>query len=295
VPLAVDKRWTLLELLNWTVDYFKRHSVEEPRLNAEMLLSMATGLERVMLYANFEHEPTAEQREEFKRLVALRAQRHPLQYLVGRAEFYGRTFEVTPDVMIPRPETELVVDKCFEKIAGNGEGCVTLDAGTGSGVIAVTLACERPGLRLVATDISRKALDVAAANARKHGVQQRILFLEGDLCEPATEAVELVVSNPPYIPTAVIETLQPEVREHEPRVALDGGPDGLSVIRRLVPQAAQRLKDGGWLVMELGENQARNTRDIIAETDAFDASSMEIQKDSSGCERVVAVRKRVAL
>jgi release factor glutamine methyltransferase len=293
---AEGKDWTLLELLNWTTAYFERAKIENPRLNAELLLSKVCGLERVMLYANFDQAVPAERRTEFRQLVKRRAERFPLQYLLGRAEFYGRAFEVACTVLVPRQETELVVDKCLEKLPGDGTGQTAADVGTGSGILAVTLACERPGLRVLATDVSEEALAVASRNAGLHGVQERVTCLAGNLCEPlpggGAGKLDLLVSNPPYIPTAVIETLQPEVRDHEPRCALDGGPDGLSVVRELIPRAADCLKPGGWLVLELGEGQAEDASGLIAGCIMLDAETVETLTDAGGCKRVIAARRK---
>lgn len=294
-----DRLWTLLELVNWTTSYFQRASIENPRLNAEMLLCKVTGLKRIMLYASFDRDATPEQREQYRELVMRRAQRCPLQYLLGSCEFYGRAFTVTPAVMVPRQETEIVVEKCLEKLPGDGSGACAAEVGTGSGIIAVTLACERPAVWIAALDSSAEAIEVARRNAERHGVADRVSLAIGDLCEglpPCTaqgaDGFRLLVSNPPYIPSAQIEGLQPEVRDYEPREALDGGSDGLAVIRKLIPQAVHALGPGGWLVLELGEGQSGKVRDMIAANPAFDLDSIEAKKDSGDCERVLAVRKK---
>ncbi len=295
-PDDEEKRWTLLELLNWTTAHFRRAGVDSPRLNAELLLAEVTNLPRIMLYASFDREIGRKERSKFRDLVSRRAQRCPLQYLLGQWEFYGREFEVTPAVMIPRQETELLVDKCLEKIPGDGSGLSAADIGTGSGVIAVTLACERRGLRVMATDASPEALELARRNAERNGVADRVSFAPGRLCEPLScgenRGAALVASNPPYVPSGRIQCLQPEVRDYEPRQALDGGPDGLSVIRDLIPQAADVLNPAGWLVLELGEDQAARVREMIAANDSLDADSVETTRDTGGCERVLAVRTK---
>ncbi|MHC4788384.1 MAG: N5-glutamine methyltransferase family protein, partial [Planctomycetota bacterium] len=197
---------------------------------------------------------------------------------------------------VPRQETELVVEKCLEKMPA--AECWAADLGTGSGVIAVTLAAERPGAGIVATDASAEALEVAERNAARHGVQDRVLLARGDLAEPVPQRlpgdrrqVELLVSNPPYVPTERIEQLQPEVRDHEPRAALDGGPDGLAVIRQLLAQAPAVLAPGGWLVLEVGESQADALRQMVAESGAFAEETIETAIDAGGCERVFGVRR----
>ncbi|KPK65765.1 MAG: hypothetical protein AMK73_02105 [Planctomycetes bacterium SM23_32] len=289
-------RWTVLELLNWTADYFAKVDLRDARLNAELLLGKALGLERIMLYARFDEVVSEQKRAEFRQLVRQRVERRPLQYLLGSCEFYGRQFEVTPAVLVPRQETELLVEKCLEKLpeaeAWAAEPC------TGSGVVAITLAAERPGLRVAATDCCPEALEVAARNAARHGVAERVLLLEGDLAEPVAAAlpaqrrgVDLVASNPPYVPTARIEQLAPEVRDHEPRQALDGGPDGLSVLRCLVPQAAGLLNPGGWLALEIGEGQAEAVGGMARQAAVFAMDTAETTTDATGCQRIFCVRR----
>ena len=288
--------WTLLELLNWTTNFLEEKGVDSSRLNAELLLSQATDLDRIMLYARFEETINPDARARFRKLVRRRADHEPLQYILGTAEFYGRDFVVNRSVLIPRPETELVVDKCLEKIPEAGEEWRAADIGTGSGAIAVTLACQREGLELAAVDSEPEALDVARENAARHGVEDRIQFASGRLCEPLPPewgecGTDLVVSNPPYIPSERIDNLQPEVRDYEPRSALDGGEDGLKVIRPLIPAAADILKPEGWLVLELDEDQAPRVKELIDQESPFDTKTIETVVDSIGCERVIAVRK----
>ncbi|MFW6457074.1 MAG: peptide chain release factor N(5)-glutamine methyltransferase [Planctomycetota bacterium] len=295
--MAVDKKekeWTLLDLLNWTTQYFEGKGIDDARLNAEILLSEVMEMERVMLYARFENTVPAEKRRAFRRLVSKRADHQPLQYLLGSAEFYGRQFDVNPAVLVPRQETELVVDKCLEKIPAEMQDFMAVDIGTGSGVIGLTLACERKGIDVIATDTSGEALDVARSNAHVLGVDDRVDFYEGKLCDPlmGQEAdIELIASNPPYIPTGEIDDLQPEVSEWEPREALDGGEDGLDAIRELVPRAADFLAAGGWLILEIGESQAEDVRGFVADEDDLDGKSVETVSDDN-CVRVMAVRKK---
>jgi release factor glutamine methyltransferase len=239
-------------------------------------------------------------RARLRQMVKARADRRPLQYILGHDEFYGRRFEVNESVLVPRQETELLVEKCLEKLPEECGDMWAVDIGTGSGVIAVTLACERPDLRVAATDSSESALEVARQNARQNGVEERVAFFQGHLCEPLPEeiigdesGVGLLATNPPYIPTDKIEELQPEVSRWEPREALDGGPDGVDVIRELLPAAAPVLRPGGWLVMELGEDQADAVRDLTGEIDSLEEGSVETVRDDV-CERVLAVRKQPA-
>ena len=292
------KDWTVLELLDWTTNYFDDACIENPRLNAEVLLGKVLGLERIMLYARFDRQVQPGQRREFRELVKKRADRCPLQYLLGETEFYGRDFTVTPAVLIPRPETELVVDKCLEKLPDEAAAYRIADVGTGSGAIAVTLALERPSAQVLGTDSSAEALEVAAQNAHRHDVKERVGLLEGELTEPVEKALEkagkklhLLVSNPPYIPSDQVDELEPEVRDHEPREALDGGEDGLDFVRKLVHQAGPLLESGGWLVLELSEGQADSVREILQSREAFSRTEAETEVDRSGCERVLAVEK----
>jgi release factor glutamine methyltransferase len=293
------KTWTVLELLNWTADYLRRSGVDNPRLSAEVLLGNILGLERIMLYARFDESVGADQRGRFRELVKRRAAREPLQYLTGGWEFYGRRFELNPAVLIPRPETELLVERCLELLPDSAGSRWAADIGTGSGIIAVTLAVERRGLHVVATDVSAEALEVASRNAEGNRAASRIRFVQGDLAGPVRPALpkgviglDLLASNPPYVPTAQIPGLQPEVRDHEPRWALDGGLDGLDVIRRLVPQAAELLAPGGWMVLELGSGQADAVDQMVAATNSFDVATATTMTDAAGCQRVLSVRKQ---
>lgn len=289
---------TVLQVLSKARARLRRAGVEDPELNAELLLGKVLGCDRAKLAARSGEPLEPGPRQMVRALVDRRARREPLQYLLGEWEFCGRRFTVTPAVMVPRQETELLVEKCLERIPARGPTWA-VDIGTGSGVVAVTLAAERPELRAVATDASQAALEVAALNGRRHGVQERIAFKQGDLCRPVAgglpagrKGVEMVASNPPYVPTDRIEALEAEIRDHEPRDALDGGPDGLDVVRRLVPEAAGILLPAGWLVLELGEGQAPAVRALIAATGAFDTDTFETTTDAGGCERVLCVRRR---
>jgi release factor glutamine methyltransferase len=231
-------------------------------------------------------------------LVRRRSAREPLQYILGRWEFHGRQFVITPAVMVPRPETELLVDVCLDAMEP-GRRAWAADIGTGSGIIAVSLAAARPELRVIATDSSEKALETAALNAARHRVSGRVVMAKGHLAQPVRaypppgrEGVELVVSNPPYVPTGDLESLQPEVRKYEPPVALNGGPDGLDVIRRLIPQATEVLLPGGLLALEIGQGQARAVEKLIQQADAYQPETVATVRDHAGIERVISARKR---
>ncbi len=268
--------WTVGRLLQWTVEYLKEHGSESPRLDAEVLLAHALGCQRIQLYTSFEETPSEPSRAAFRELVRRRAEGAPVAYLVGRREFYSLSFRVTPDVLIPRPETELLVIAVLDlarsssplptdvrSAPGEGQGVRAVvsaaaalaiaDIGTGSGIIAVCLARHLPCCRVTAIDISPAALAVARDNAEEHGVADRIDFLESDLLAavPAGRQFDFIVSNPPYVTAAEMEKLAADVRKFEPRSALLAGPQGTEVIARLIPQAAERLRTGGHLLMEI--------------------------------------------
>ncbi len=295
---AEKRTWTVLELLNWTREFFRGRGIDNSRLNAEVLLAHVLGCERIMLYARFDEVVGEKARDEFRKLVRRRGDGEPLQYLLGEWEFFGRAFELTSDVLIPRQETELVVEACLE-VLPEGVAARVADVGTGSGALAVTLAAERAGLQVIATDVSEAALAVARRNAERHAVADRIRFARGELTQPvrsqmstACAGLQLLVSNLPYIPTGRIPSMPREVREHEPYIALDGGPDGLSIIRRLVPRAPESLVPGGWLVLELGEGQAGTVRQMVQEAGQYDMDTVKTVTGPDGCERVFRARTR---
>jgi release factor glutamine methyltransferase len=277
--------WTVLKLLRWTADYFTGRGIDSPRLDAELLLAETLGLDRVGLYLNFERPLEAKELTAYRDKVRRRAGREPLAYILGRTEFWSLPVKVTPAVLIPRPDTERLVEVALPLLAS---GSRVLDVGTGSGVLAIALAHERPDLTVVAIDLSPAALAVAAENARDNGVAERITFIETDLAVLPAGPFNLIMANPPYIPHGELATLMPEVRDFEPPLALDGGIDGLEAYRALARQAGEVLAPGGWLLVEVGSGQAPAVRDLIAGaglTEIFTAH------DLAGIERVVGGRK----
>jgi len=260
-----DDAWTVGRLLSWTTEYLGKRGSESPRLDAEVMLASVLEWERVQLYTHFEDLVGERARELYRDLVKRRAEGAPVAYLVGRKEFYSLRFDVSPAVLIPRPESEFVVVE-FSEVAKGRESVRAVDVGTGSGCLAVACAFHQPSARFVAIDLSPDALAQARANAARHGVADRIEFLEGDLLAPVAgvPAFDVILSNPPYIATADIDALEPGVRDHEPRMALDGGPDGLDVVSRLIADAAPLLKPGGHLILEIGSDQEAPVRDRIA-------------------------------
>ncbi len=260
-----------------------RPVTDTPRLEAEVLLAHSTGLSRTALLAHPERRIAPVDLSTYQGLLDRRAAGYPLPYLTGHAEFYGLDFLVTPDVLIPRPETETLVD-----LALAHRPRTVVDVGTGSGCIAVSLAVHLPGARLYATDLSAAALRVAAANARRHGVARRVHFVQCDLATALAGPVDLVVANPPYVAAAEWADLPRSVREHEPRIALDGGPDGLSVIRRLLNSAPRLLRPGGVLLIEIGAAQGEAALDLARTL--WPSASSAIHTDLAGRDRVLEVR-----
>lgn len=264
--------------------------VAEARPSAERLLLHALGRERAFLYAHPEYPLTPAEEQQFAQLLQERAQGVPVQYLVGHQEFFGREFFVTPDVLIPRPETEQAVETMLEQIPPDAPALLA-DVGTGSGCIAVTLALERPQARVVATDLSPHALQIAGENARRLGAEN-VTFLQGDLLQPLVAAgltdLDGIVSNPPYIGEDELAGLQREVRNFEPRMALTPGPSGLEAYARIIPQAAALLRPHGWLVLELGFRSADGVRALLG----ADWEPVAVLPDLQGWDRVLKARKR---
>jgi release factor glutamine methyltransferase len=277
--------WTTLKVLDWTKAFLVSRGIENARLEAEWLLCAATGLDRVGLYLNFEKPLNDDELAAYRIMVARRGRREPLQHILGTQEFCGLEFEVSPDVLIPRHDTETLVN---ESLARMPAAQSVLDIGTGSGCIAVALACRLPGASVTAVDISSAALVVARRNAERNGVA--IEFLLGSLLEPvAGRHFDLIISNPPYIPSSDIETLESEVRDFDPRTALDGGADGLDVYRAMIPDAAARLNPGGWLLVEVGIGQAADVAQMFRAACVY--GEPIITCDGAGVERVVGALK----
>jgi release factor glutamine methyltransferase len=281
-------------LLQWTTDYLKRHSADNPRLDAEVLLSESLGCQRIELYTAFDQVPADEKLARFRELVRRRAEGTPVAYLVGRREFYSLTFTVTPAVLIPRPETEFVVIAVLDLAKQRSVEVETTvcDVGTGSGIIAVSVAKHLPGCRVTALDLSADALEVARANAMAHGVDDRIELAESDLMAvvPADRRFDFIVSNPPYVSEAEAEKLPPDVKKYEPRQALVAGPRGTEVIQRLVPQAASRLHPGGHLLIEISPMIHEAVLEILRADDRLEPAATIL--DLAGLPRVVhAIRK----
>jgi release factor glutamine methyltransferase len=282
--------WTVGRLLDWTANYLAQKGSETPRLDAEVLLAHALGCRRIELYTRHTEEAPDEGRQRFRELVRQRVEGCPVAYLVGRKEFFSLEFEVNRDVLIPRPDSECVVDECLRLARGLAELAV-LDVGVGSGNLAVAVAQRHKGAKVTATDLSPAALAVAARNAAKHGVAERVRLVEGDLYAPLAEGerFDFLLSNPPYIPHGDMAGLAPGVRDFEPHLALDGGPDGFAVFQRLIDGAAARLKPGGYLIVEIGSPQEAEARRRIEAAGGYELGPT--LRDSSGHPRVLRARR----
>jgi release factor glutamine methyltransferase len=288
---AADAPWTVGRILEWTAQHLKKSGSDTPRLDAELLLAKARGCPRIQLYVQFNEVVPDAQRAVMRDLVRRRAQSEPVAHLVGHREFFSLDFAVSPDVLIPRPDTEtLVLDLITH--ARRLPAPAILDVATGSGCIAIAAAVQVPAARVTASDVSPAALTLARQNADRHGVAARITFLEGDLLAPlpAGAQFDFLVSNPPYIPTAQLETLDREVRDYEPRLALDGGPDGLRFLATLLQQAPSVLVPGGRLLLEFTPEQAPALLELA--TAQPELSDPAVLKDLSGRPRVLVATRR---
>lgn len=291
-PGPQDEVWTVLRLMRWSGEYLEAKGVERGRLDAEHLLGHALGVQRLQLYLQYDRPLLSEELNRYRPLLRRRAQREPLQYILGRAGFRELDLQVDGRVLIPRPETEVLVDEVLDWARAHASGSLAaLDLGTGSGAIALSLAHEGDFERIVATDISAAALEVARANAVAAELDETVEFREGSLFEPlhADESFDVVVSNPPYITEGEGRTLQPEVADWEPRSALVGGPDGLDVIRSIVAGAAAHLVSGGLLALEVGLGQAGPVVALLESAGDYDDA--RIRRDYTGRERMVLARR----
>lgn len=277
---VTDEIWTTLKVLCWTTGYLTDKGVENARREAEWLLCEATGLDRVGLYLNFDKPMQEDELATYRSMVARRGKREPLQHILGSQEFDGLEFAVSRAVLIPRHDTETLIEAAtiHAPLAGS-----ILDIGTGSGCIAIALARRLPQAAVTAVDLSTEALSVAIRNAEQNNVH--VEFLQGSFFEPvATHLFDLIVSNPPYITTADLASLQPEVRDFEPCLALDGGADGLDAYRSLTATATKHLNPGGWLLLEVGAGQSDDVTSMLVKA-GFDA--IVTIPDNAGIQRVV--------
>lgn len=285
-----DEPWTILRLLRWTTSYFESHKIDTPRLDAEILLAHILRMERVELYSQHDLPLCGHELARFKSLITRRARREPVAYIVGSKGFWSLELAVTSDVLIPRPETEHLVESALSLVPEDPGSAPRriLDMGTGSGAIVLALASERPGHLFFASDRSPRALDVARKNVGENGLGDAVRFFSGDWFAPLRpdgKGFDLILSNPPYIRTEDIKGLQPDVRYHEPVAALDGGEDGLDCIRHIIRSASAYLAADGHLLLEIGHDQKSAVREMARNTGRY--GKIVFEKDYAGHDRVV--------
>ncbi len=282
-----QRTWKLLEILEETSRFFDSRDLENGRLQAELLLAAILDIKRLDLYLQFERLLLADEVDLYRDYVRQRLQRVPVQYIVGVAAFRNLELSVTPDVLIPRPETEILVDVALQYLPDGGR---VLDLCCGSGAIALSLAQEAVTAQVVAADISAAALKVAKANGVSHELQERVEWFCGDFFAPLADTApfDIVVCNPPYVRHGDLACLEPEVQDHEPHLALDGGEDGLDCYRRIVQEAPEFIRPGGYLLMEVGEGQSTAVAALLAQVASF--SEVQTKPDLNKVPRVVIAR-----
>jgi release factor glutamine methyltransferase len=284
--------WTVLKLLDWTREYFTREGLDSPRLCAEILLASALGCERIELYARYDHIPAEEQLAAFREGIRRALTHEPIAYITGHKEFYSLDFEVGPDVLVPRPETEQLVSEAISHLKGLNRPGLMWDACTGCGCVPVAVGKHVADVQILATDISTEALVVARRNVERHGLGERIRCEQADaLDRPAgvhgDRPFDVITANPPYVGE---RDLIGDSVKHEPAVAVFGGPKGFDVSRRLIAAAPGHLAPGGIFAMEFGYGQADDIRDLIVETGQFDEPAM--RRDVDGIERTAIARRK---
>ena len=275
---------TILDLIKTASEFFSNKEIDTARLDAEVLLAHVLGKSRMDLYCCYDQPVTGPELDRYRELVRRRRNREPVAYIIGNKEFFSLAFEVNPNVLIPRPDTELLVESALTWLADKPDAFVC-DVGTGSGAIAVAVAFSSPLCRVVAIDNSKPALEVAARNADTHQVRDRVEFLCANLLEKTDRPFDLIVSNPPYIPAGDQQALAPEIRDFEPAGALFSGEDGLDVIRSLIEQLHGRINSGGAFMVEVGKGQSSAVINFLHESGVF--GTIEAIKDISGIKRVV--------
>jgi release factor glutamine methyltransferase len=293
--MATNDIWTIQKLLNWIAEYLKNKGVDSPRLSAELLLSYVLGLRRIELYTQFDKVVTEEQLGRLHDLVERAGKSEPIAYLAGKTEFYSLELEVTADCMIPRPETELLVERAIEFLRARGGEQFVCDLCTGSGCIATAIAKNFSDCRIIATDICEAALGVAAKNIERYGLTNRVKLLCGDLFDPIVpeldvDKFDLIVCNPPYVSSAEFEKLSKNVKDYEPKMALFAGDDGLDIYRRIIAEAGQFLKPDAALMLEIGYKQGQAVRQLLEQTGCF--GGITIEKDHCGNDRIAIAKKK---
>ncbi|MEM1349036.1 MAG: peptide chain release factor N(5)-glutamine methyltransferase [Myxococcota bacterium] len=286
--MTLGPPWTIRKLIKWSEGFFERKGISTGRLDAELLLSHSLAMERIMLYANIDQPLQPEELTAYRALVRRRASREPIAYIVGTRGFWSLEHVKTDTrALIPRPDTETLVEVALSMVPEQAEWSVC-DVGTGTGVIALSIASERLGARVIATDISADALELAQENAQRNNLEGRVEFVHGDLFSGVDDSwipFELIVSNPPYIGEDERGALEPDVVEFEPELALFSGADGLDLMRRLVPAAHARLHEGGTFLTEIGHTQGADVSDLF---EAAGFKDVTVHKDLGGRHRVVS-------
>ncbi len=294
-PAQAGEIWTIGKILKWTEQYFAKAGLDSARLDAEVLLSHVLKKERIFLYVHFDQPLEPHELATYKECIKRRVKHEPVAYITGHREFMGLEFKVSKDTLIPRPDTEILVEAVLQRLKPTGEGCCIADIGTGTGAICLSLLNYLPQLKGYAVDISAEALKIALENAENLGLKDRAVLLQGDLLEPlkqklpAGEGLSAIVSNPPYIPKADIQGLDADVRAYEPIGALDGGVDGLDFYRRLMQESAELLENEGFLALEVGIHQAQQLKALSEAMPQW--KNCEIIRDLAGIERVVVLWK----
>ena len=298
-PTSTDPEWTIIKLLRWTTSYFESRDIDGPRIEAEILLAHALQLQRIDLYLRYDEPLFSNELSRFKDLIKRRINREPVAYIVGSKEFWSMELIVTKDVLIPRPETEFLVETAINLLPQDSASNPMLtpkrilELGTGSGAVVLALASMRPRHLFFASDTISAAVRLAKQNAKHHGFESRVSFICADWFGPFKDkrpVVEMIVSNPPYIPSRVIGKLQPEIVKYEPISALDGSEDGLSCLRHIINNAHLYLQRKGHLLLEIGHDQRNDVQKIVDQCSKYE--NVVYTKDYSGYDRVVQMRKR---
>jgi release factor glutamine methyltransferase len=292
-PEKTGPVWTILNLLNWTASYFSSHHIEQARASAEILLAHTLGLNRIDLYLRYDQPLHQEELARFKSFIKRRVDAEPVAYITGEKEFWSMPFTVTPDVLIPRPDTECLVEETLKLLPETGENLPSrvLELGTGSGAIAVSVASERRSMRMFALDKSVSAIRIARQNAGRHGLANHIHFFCSDWFLSIRSGVffDIIISNPPYIRRNEIPRLQPEIFRYEPKGALDGGPDGLNALEEIVGRSKAYLVPGGHLLLEIGHDQKASLVEIARNAGGYEP--VLFCRDYSGMDRVAKLRR----
>jgi len=288
--------WTIQKLLNWIIDYFTDKKIDSPRLSAELLLSNVLQLKRIDLYTQFDKPVPEEKLDVLHELVKRAGKHEPVNYITGKTEFFSIEFEISPDCLIPRPETELLVERAVEFLRSRGAKKLVCDLCTGCGCIAVAIAKNVPSVDIIATDISDAALNIAAKNIEKHNLKNRIKLLCGDLFDPLIAQLDiakfdLIVCNPPYVSSSEYQALGRNVKDYEPKIALYAGDDGLDTYRKITEKVCDFLNPDADLILEIGYSQGPAVKELLEKTACFD--EIKIEKDYQNNDRIVTALKKI--